>query len=221
MAQRQPRRQTREPTEEQTGGPISKSNETSAAEQTRGITSVTTGADSGAPERGAAGAGSTGEQVRLGGGGARGGSAGAEETSVGPIQGMEGGPTAGMGAPIRMGDVVPEEQLSAEEKSRPVTKAGAAEAQREETAAHGVASFLFVSSRLGSLSISPCCANHYYCPVKGGTAATLQSAADKNVQAGVVPPMKGEKASARTGSLESGSAGAPGATAGETHSKGA
>ncbi|CAI5986149.1 unnamed protein product [Closterium sp. NIES-65] len=196
MAQRQPRRQTREPTEEQTGGPISKSNETSAAEQTRGITSVTTGADPGAPERGAAGAGSTGEQVRLGGGGARGGSAGAEETSVGPIQGMEGGPTAGMGAPIRMGDVVPEEQLSAEEKSRPVTKAGAAEAQREETAAHGV-------------------------PVKGGTAATLQSAADKNVQAGVVPPMKGEKASARTGSLESGSAGAPGATAGETHSKGA
>ncbi|CAI5509828.1 unnamed protein product [Closterium sp. Naga37s-1] len=34
-------------------------------------------------------------------------------------------------------------------------------------------------------------------PVKGGTAAALQSAADKNVQAGVVPPMQHEKAAAR------------------------
>ncbi|CAI7747306.1 unnamed protein product [Closterium sp. NIES-53] len=195
MAQRQPRRQTCEPTEEQTGGLISKSDETSAAQQTRGVTSVTTGTDPGAHECGAAGMGSTGEQVWLGGGGARGGSAGAEETPVGLIQGMEGGPTVGMGAPIRMGDVVPREQQSAEEKSRPVTKTDAAEAQREETVAHGA-------------------------PVKGGTAAALQSATDKNVQAGVVPSMKGEKASARTGSLESGSAGAPGATAGETHTKG-
>ncbi|CAI5509827.1 unnamed protein product [Closterium sp. Naga37s-1] len=79
----------------------------------------------------------------------------------------------GMGAAIRMGDVVPPgEQLSAEEKSRPVTKADAARAEHMESMTHGG-------------------------PVKGGAAAALQSAADKNVQAGVVPAMAHEKAAAR------------------------
>ncbi|CAI5497282.1 unnamed protein product [Closterium sp. Naga37s-1] len=72
-----------------------------------------------------------------------------------------------------MGDVVPPgEQLSAEERSRLVIKADAARAEHMESMMHGG-------------------------PVKGGTAAAMQSAADKNVQAGVVPPMAQEKAAAR------------------------
>ncbi|CAI5460049.1 unnamed protein product [Closterium sp. Yama58-4] len=89
---------------------------------------------------------------------------------------------AGMSATIRMGDVLPGQQLSAEEKSRPVTKADAARAEQMESMTHGI-------------------------PVKGGTAAALQSAADKNVQAGVVPPRQQEKADAAAGAAGLGAAG--------------
>ncbi|CAI5460050.1 unnamed protein product [Closterium sp. Yama58-4] len=44
-------------------------------------------------------------------------------------------------------------------------------------------------------------------PLKGGTAAALQSAADQNVQAGVVPPRQQEKADARAKATGAGAAG--------------
>ncbi|CAI5509822.1 unnamed protein product [Closterium sp. Naga37s-1] len=86
--------------------------------------------------------------------------------------GRMGGGVAAPEVPIRMRDVLPEGEVQAGALDMPVTKMDAAAKQREETAEFGG-------------------------PVKGGTAAAMQSAADKNVQAGVVPPMGAELASAK------------------------
>ncbi|CAI5460055.1 unnamed protein product [Closterium sp. Yama58-4] len=86
--------------------------------------------------------------------------------------GRMGGGVAAPEVPIRMRDVLPEGEVEAGALDMPVTKMDAAAKQREETAEFGG-------------------------PVKGVTAAALQSAADKNVQAGVVPPLGAELASAK------------------------
>ncbi|CAI5497277.1 unnamed protein product [Closterium sp. Naga37s-1] len=86
--------------------------------------------------------------------------------------GSMGGGVAAPEVPIRMRDVLPEGEVEGGALDMPVTKMDAAAKQREESAQFGG-------------------------PVKGGTAAAMQSAADKNVQAGVVPPMGAELASAK------------------------